>query len=52
MNSIFAVLFVIGVTLIGKWLLFDDDRPEADTEPLPMNETSPEAERNQLSKSA
>jgi len=52
MNSILAVLFVAGATLIGKWLLFDDDKPETDAPPLQMNEDPPEAQPNRLSKSA
>lgn len=29
MSSLAAISFVMIATLLGKWLLFDDDRPQA-----------------------
>ena len=54
MNSIWAVLFVAFATLLTKWLLWDDDSPELQTESpvLHIAETPPDPQPAPLSKSA
>lgn len=52
MNSIWAILFVIVATIVGKWLLFDDDEPQIDAEPPQVADPPRESTRSPLSKSA
>ena len=55
MNSILTIVFVAVVTLLCKWLLFDDDQPAEQKEvttPLQIADTPPEPKPNPFSKTA
>ena len=55
MNSLLTIVFVAVVTLLCKWLLFDDDQPVEQTEatpPLQIADTPSEPKPSPFSKTA
>jgi|GEM_PF-3298458 hypothetical protein len=52
MNSLLVVLFVMAMTLLGKWLLFDDDTDVDDSPILRIVEPPASNQSENWSKSA
>jgi hypothetical protein len=52
MNSVWTILFVVIATIIGKWLLFDDDKRKSDPVSTDLAEPPSESNESPLSKSA